>query len=743
MAKNNQTADSDVENLFEDLTSERFKIDKKEVSNILKKEIRIDSVLKAKIEACVKEKCRRELTIFEHTSYIAPKGIGQEITFANQFFALLARCYDYAKALYKYISFFDSKVKSAIEEDPNAFDTKELAEKECGLRIARLIPTLSITDSDKEYLKNFLCNKEFRLGAKEIINYSEIKAKTNKGKIKIDCRDDVLGSCILKIIPIPDTSSQGFMEILAKAIVQDMALYEQLKDALLENANKRIVLRDANKIGFFREVLKKTMELDPNLSKLNWEIPQGKNPVTLKIGDLLAGRRIDSPTRTGNGDLSIQWSFKDVSYCVNNELYPDDIKKIFPIYNETYKGHFYLDEDPRNDEFVMYAFAPSKSTTSNFLQQIFYGAPGTGKSHKIDHCLFKENGESFGLKELNNLVFRTTFHPDYDYAQFVGAYKPIVKSNLDCQNETEAEGKSSKKQDEISYSFVPQVFSKAYAAAWKNYLGGNKEDVFFVIEEINRGNCAQIFGDIFQLLDRIDEGEDKGFSQYSIDSDSDFAEWLEKYSVLNEKYVWKAYEEQAGKGKLRLPPNFNILATMNTSDQSLFPMDSAFKRRFDWEYVPIRYKAPKNENGEKIDKNWDADKFKISFKYKDKEEEVKDCFFYWIKFLKKINADIYRVTECEDKQMGEFFIKPKNEEKAISLEEFRSKVLFYLWDTVYKDETDKNAIFHFKYPNDNGSVVTFQRLFEDDFGNILLKILERLDEAYNGDEFKDFKILEK
>ena len=433
------------------------------------------------------------------------------------------------------------------------------------------------------------------------------------------------------------------------------------------------------------------------------------------------------------------------------------------------------------------------------IQKIFFGAPGTGKSFKVNSILPNEdiwsvsgeirkqlfldsntakkahyaavldNNEKFGdiwnvndlsilegkLSEVNSVdnvsnpehsalqayikflkeykferVFRTTFHPDYDYAQFVGAYKPRKEDD----------------QDKITYSFVPQVFAKAYAAAWKQYFAAGKastdeNQVYLVIEEINRGNCAQIFGDIFQLLDRVNDGEDKCFSQYSIDADSDFVKWLKTDSVLNEKSIWTEYEKRVGEGKLKLPPNLNILATMNTSDQSLFPMDSAFKRRFDWEYVPIRYKARKNENGEKIDKNWDADEFKISFKYKEKEDgKEKDCTFHWIKFLKKINADIYKVTQCEDKQMGEFFIKPKNEEKIISLEEFRSKVLFYLWDSVYKDETDENAVFHFKYPDENGSVVTFQRLFEDDFGNILLKILERLDDSYNGDEFKDFKI---
>lgn len=313
----------------------------------------------------------------------------------------------------------------------------------------------------------------------------------------------------------------------------------------------------------------------------------------------------------------------------------------------------------------------------NPLQQIFFGAPGTGKSHTIKSEYLVDVSE--------DNTFRTTFHPDYDYAQFVGSYKP------------------KKENGTITYSFVPQVFAKAYKRAKET-----SEPVYLVIEEINRGNCAQIFGDIFQLLDRNESGE----SQYEIDVDSDFAEWL-------------------GESKIKLPPNFNILATMNTSDQSLFPMDSAFKRRFDWEYVPIRY-----VKDSKCGDDWNADKFEIKL-----DEHTS---FSWLHFLKKINADIYKVTESEDKQMGEFFVKPKD--GVIGLDMFRSKVLFYLWDSVYKDEPDKRTIFHFNYPEKNGSRVTFQSLFSDDANaiEIIKQMMKNLDKAYESkddSEFKNFKIV--
>ena len=307
------------------------------------------------------------------------------------------------------------------------------------------------------------------------------------------------------------------------------------------------------------------------------------------------------------------------------------------------------------------------------IQVVFFGAPGTGKSHKIDYDLFKdENGKpiGMGIKEIpENQKFRTTFHPDYDYAQFVGAYKP------------------KKEGEKITYSFVPQVFAKAYAAAWKLYLQRDSRDsigasplqndsgkdiqVYLVIEEINRGNCAQIFGDIFQLLDR--DGE--GFSQYSIDADCDFAEWLKDNGI--------------GDGKLKLPPNLNILATMNTSDQSLFPMDSAFKRRFDWEYVPISFDGK------------DAANYQI---------DIDGSRYSWQNFVEAVNEKILDLTESEDKQLGEFFIKPDSG-NIISKERFLGKVMFYLWNEVCKDEHKNGSFFRAKI-NGKEDFFTFQDLYK-------------------------------
>ena len=474
-----------------------------------------------------------------------------------------------------------------------------------------------------------------------------------------------------------------------------------------------------------------------------------------------------------------------------------------------------------------------------FIQKIFFGAPGTGKSYKVNSILAEQRKNTFASSDISksnhyaevlsdknyidcniwmidNLSIlekklasfeaddkvsnprhsalrayieffkkyeeehrenRTTFHPDYDYAQFVGVYKPkkvqygddgslseeelsqklseaftdngngeidkttaitlfglqyanslngktisqIVKnSGIGDEQYKKANLSAAVKarlqfldiEEKITYSFVPQVFAKAYAAAWNQYFKSDNasttgNQVYLVIEEINRGNCAQIFGDIFQLLDR--DGD--GFSQYAIDADCDFADWLEN-DEAGLKSVWDKYKDKVGEGKLKLPPNLNILATMNTSDQSLFPMDSAFKRRFDWEYVPISFV---NKDGSK----------KEAADYKIEVSEAGEPYS-WKNFVEIINKKILNVTKSEDKQLGEFFVKPdkKDEEGKllISEERFLGKVMFYLWNDVCKDEHENESFFRTK---DDG-YFTFQDFYKLEKKGLLKKFMDEL-----------------
>ncbi len=301
------------------------------------------------------------------------------------------------------------------------------------------------------------------------------------------------------------------------------------------------------------------------------------------------------------------------------------------------------------------------------LQKILFGAPGTGKSHKIN-ALRKE----FGAKE-----FKTVFHPDSDYSTFVGAYKPMMQG------------------DNVRYAFVPQVFTKAYTYAWNN----PEELVLLTIEEINRGNCAQIFGDLFQCLDR----NASGASEYAIDAEYDLAEYL-KETLDNQDIINSIFQEnykaENAYSKIALPSNLLIYATMNTSDQSLFPMDSAFKRRWDWEYVPINYEKAA-EMTIQLDET-------TSYK--------------WGDFIKKINKKIYEITQSEDKQLGNYFVKT-NDNQPITLDIFRSKVMFYLWSEIFKEENESDTIFKYS-ENGEHKTFTFNQLYNENVVEMLKSFME-------------------
>ncbi|MBR5080817.1 MAG: AAA family ATPase [Bacteroidales bacterium] len=293
------------------------------------------------------------------------------------------------------------------------------------------------------------------------------------------------------------------------------------------------------------------------------------------------------------------------------------------------------------------------------LQQIFYGAPGTGKSHRI-----KEIIKEHGIDEKKQVI-RTTFHPDSDYSTFVGCYKPIMKKVPQTyvvegnEKPVMADKDNQATKDEIVYDYTPQAFVQAYTKAWTN----PGKPVILVIEEINRGNCAQIFGDIFQLLDRGDDG----VSEYEIKPDKALENYLRDYFAAIEDVE---IPEQIKIGEImKLPANLYIWATMNTSDQSLFPIDSAFKRRWEWKYLPINNHEDKN--------------YKI---------KVGGTKYDWWGFLSKINEVIGNTTSSEDKKLGYFFAKA-NENGIVTAEQFVGKVLFYLWNDVFKNYGFDNQIF--------------------------------------------------
>lgn len=372
-----------------------------------------------------------------------------------------------------------------------------------------------------------------------------------------------------------------------------------------------------------------------------------------------------------------------ISY--NRIWYPSNIEdfnlsnKEYISYMDTAKTPYYVIELNKSHK-------PDIKTVEESLQQIYFGAPGTGKSHEI-----KKN---IGTHK----SFRITFHPDTDYSSFVGAYKPtsVEVPMLTTLGEKAIPVKDMEgnplTENKIIYTYVKQAFLNAYIEAWKEQANETPQPVYLVIEEINRGNCAQIFGDIFQLLDR----NTNGFSDYAIVPDADLSRHvkkdLEKLVIANKEAINAIYEEceedmvdKVLKGEvLLLPNNLYIWATMNTSDQSLFPIDSAFKRRWDWKYIKI---ADAHEN-------W---QIKVGTKTYD-----------WWQFVQAINYFVFDATQSEDKNLGYFFAKAKD--SIINAETFVSKVIFYLYTDVFKDYGFSGDIF--KGANDDE--MTFQSFYNAD-----------------------------
>ena len=346
--------------------------------------------------------------------------------------------------------------------------------------------------------------------------------------------------------------------------------------------------------------------------------------------------------------FSSQWSHP------NDPTHPN-FNELVRFIDDYGQGQFEIEFDSEKKMYNLY-----KLDIKNFkkdmlpIQKIFFGPPGSGKSH---HIKSKYQGS----------WPRVTFHPELDYQGFIGAYKPTVVD------------------DKITYKFIEEAFLRAYCNAWNS-----DQPYYLIIEEINRGNCAQIFGDIFQLLDR----DKDGYSVYPIICSPDIMEHLsKKLGGIDRLEEYKKVTECEDFSRMSMPNNFNILCTMNTSDQSLFPMDSAFKRRWDWQYIPIDYK--------------DANTFIIKI---DNEKE-----YNWGTFIKEINGKIKDHTQSEDKQIGNRFLTSST--SIISADQFVSKVVFYLWSEIYKDEYNTgNSIFF----SDINTEITFSDFFVDDKINLEL-----------------------
>jgi 5-methylcytosine-specific restriction enzyme B len=345
------------------------------------------------------------------------------------------------------------------------------------------------------------------------------------------------------------------------------------------------------------------------------------------------------------------------------------------------------------------------------IQKILFGSPGTGKSHKIDAEIIP-NELKININKTPENVIKTVFHPEYTYGDFIGKLMPITRSG------------------KVEYNFYEGHFLRALAQAYKNILkvhdksgnqidGSEIENAVLVIDEINRGNSAAIFGSVFQLLDR----DDTGWSSYyvsineiafikileligvtfSYDNRGDIDEYklkphdgVKKLETLQDKLKFLNFD--LINRTIKIPNNLSVIATMNTSDSSIYYMDSAFKRRWEWEFIDIDSKSICAEG--------------IAFNNREQ----------WIKFIGKLNRFIKSnhkyIRGIEDKQIGHFFIKDEEIKKST----IQNKLMFFLWDSVFN--RDKKPLISLLYGEDkknHADLTTF-----GDFAKLVDNFIEKI-----------------
>lgn len=362
---------------------------------------------------------------------------------------------------------------------------------------------------------------------------------------------------------------------------------------------------------------------------------------------------VKCPSNKHNSRDDIQGTFIRI---INSQHIPtpDNLKLYLKLYDNR---PYILENEIQETDIDSYSHPCTMRT--NVIQEIHFGAPGTGKSYSLSKII----GESYSDYEEtddNPFVFRTTVHNEYSYFDFIGSVMPTIGMD-----------------NKIEYKFNPGIFTQALNTA----LSKANFDIYLIIEEMSRGNIASIFGDIFQLLDRDSTGK----SEYRI----------------NNELIYDALSDEAKarmtKNKIFLPSNFHILGTVNTSDQNVNVIDTAFKRRFGFVYEQVNPKPMKirQDDGSEIEAtNEDGEIIYLnSYTFHLGEQS-----FEWNKLYKKLNDFIVDRNSglglSEDKQLGQFFVKFHDGQDEVNFQSIKNKVLHYLWEDVQLASMTDNKIFN-------------------------------------------------
>ncbi|WP_164549040.1 McrB family protein [Amphritea opalescens] len=481
-------------------------------------------------------------------------------------------------------------------------------------------PSNPITDALDQYSKiNFyqvFSDREKRLRGKDIINGSGASTSLRSG-------EDFIRSVILKALPVPDVSSDMLGQIIYSFSQCPEALqtlekkyYPSIPYLFKCSSGDELMFRILSVLGWEGKLEPLFENIDSSIGIIDWKEISGafKLSSTIIPGNI---SYIDEPVHYLPSSCKYIHIRKDL---LNDST---EIQQVNEALSNLWPELTIFEE---NSEFLFKSSARQKHSAARKTggsNRIIYGAPGTGKSHSIE----QSTDEKF--------IIRTVFHPETQYSDFVGCLKPVME------------------EDRVAYRFRPGAFTEALVKAIKD----PSNTYSLVIEEINRAPAAAVFGEIFQLLDRKPDGS----SSYQIDiSDPDLLTYL---NTETGGYFFA--------GKLFIPSNLSLLATMNSSDQAVMPLDTAFKRRWSFEYVELNFdKAPTQV----LELQTSEGVFKIT----------------WADFADKVlNHMLKEFRVPEDRMIGPFFLNETELQDWQSA--LRGKLFVYLWDDVLRHKTTERA----------------------------------------------------
>ena len=510
------------------------------------------------------------------------------------------------------------------------------------IKLSRLGYQMAALEPNLENAKNKVLN-ELRTTAIEILSRYQLRNPQENEELPKDC--DILPAiCIWRAMRELDDKLHP--EEINRVILWIMKM-EDLDEGIIKIKNARVALNGKKYTSLTQEELRKILGSPVHTEQIQARIAPWFSFV-------------------GWGGLLIEQAVDENGYRRLVEPAIPIIDKILeksPVYVDIKDEKEWLDYyiGEKNEEDVSNKTMGERikfytGFTSDFERnRILFGAPGTGKSYTLN----KEKNILLGVDNEINYE-RVTFHPDYSYANFVGTYKPIPY-------------KDESGKDSITYKYVPGPFMRIYVKAILNGRTENVKPYILIIEEINCANVAAVFGDVFQLLDR----DDYGVSEYPIQASEDMKKYLaEALGGDPDDFC-----------QLRIPDNMFIWATMNSADQGVFPMDTAFKRRWDFTYLGIddseneligKYVVLGNQNRQKVE---------------------------WNKLRKAINVFLAKQKINEDKQLGPYFISrsivvPKETnviDRERFIKTFKNKVIMYLFEDAARQK--RSSLFEGCFEN--------------------------------------------